>query len=440
MAFTRRHHFTVFIIAWMLVIAATLGVLVLTRAWTIQPFSPDGSITSIGIGVDSHGAAHIVYTEGYYGEARLEYTTNSGGSWVTQTLASGQNTSGVRLALDSRDRLHIVYVTGSQANWTYRFVPEVQYLTVTDGGWSHRTLASNATAPSIALDARGAAYVAYSYRAYANGTVPYDNESLRLLTDAGGSWTNSTLWGWDDPSNSILYLTSIAVDPHGSVHLVSEQTFWLRYFTNATGSWTSESLEPEANPWEDPPSLALDGEGRVHLGFEGYAPPGATGLPGLAVIHGIRTDGKWTYESVDTWRGSDPSYAAMAVGANGDAHFAYSDRLDGTIKYATNAGGTWTVTTLEHGYVTGFYASIALDGGGRPHVAYANSCCGFSNETPSVSDGGRYATTVVSSSNSAYFIQGNVLLFGIEFVVMGVGALVVPRLVGYLRDRRRSLV
>lgn len=424
-----------FIIAWTLVIAATLAVLVLAGVWTIQPFSPSGSITSIDLGVDSQGAVHIVFTDGYDVDARLEYATNAGGSWVTQTLATAQNASNVRLAIDSRDKLHIVYGMGTWVNGTYTFLPKVEYLTNANGVWDSKTLALNAVVPSIAVGSGGAVYVAYSFHTFANDTIPYDNESLHLMTNADGSWANSTLWGWTDAGGSIVYLTSIAVDPQGSVHLVYQDAFWLRYMTNATGSWSSEWLEPNANPGVSPPSLALDPAGRIHVGFEGYRPPGATDLPEHSVIHAVRADGKWTYESVDEWGGVDPSYAAMALDAKGNAHFVYSDRLTGTLKYATNAGGAWAVTTLEHGYVTGLHAAIAVDARGRPHVAYEDVCCGFSDETPKVPEGSRYGTTVVTSSNLASFLSGNLLLFGLEFVVMGIGALLAPRLVLFLKNR-----
>jgi hypothetical protein len=191
----------------------------------------------------------------------------------------------------------------------------------------------------------------------------------------------------------------------------------LRYMTNESGSWDGSWFTVGGVLNDEPPVLATDSIGRLHLVFLGVIEWGTIAIRDFSVIHGVRTDGKWSFEGVDRATGVGPSSYGMALDASGHVHVVYSDRGAGTLKYATNRGGAWTVTTIERGSVVGLHCSIAVDTLARPRVAYTNFE-GSSWEGPAPPLGGRYATTIVDASNVLDFLLGTIPLVLVELMIL----------------------
>ena len=66
-------------------------------------------------------------------------------------------------------------------------------------------------------------------------------------------------------------------------------------------------------------------------------------------------------------------YSSIAVDSNDEHHISYQDATNGHLKYASNAGGTWTDYPIDNGggYI-GRYTSIDIDSNDKVHISYGN--------------------------------------------------------------------
>ena len=406
---------------WILVAGSTLGIRVFVGAWTVHGFAPS-VISSTAIAVDAGGAVHILYADGH-----LRYATNSGGSWTTTDLDSALSVYSVAAALDSRDRLHVVYEGSMRSNFTYTYGPAIEYLTNSGGTWKHRTIDFNGRLPSIAVDSHDAVHIAYSHFSPGNSSIDIGNESVRYATNSGGMWTNSTLWGWRAYPDQIPYRTGLVVDSKGAIHLIYDFSHFLRYITNETGSWTREWLDGIEDSDQNP-SLSVDSAGRTHLAFLGYVAKNGTTLIRQSLVHAVHEPSGWSFEAAAAWDGGYPSSTASTMDSRGRVHVTVVDGTSGVV-YVTNADGGWSTSTIDGGGAVGLGASIAVDSHGRPHVSYADH---------GVSPGGRYATTVVNVSNLADYLLGSIPPLFLELLVMLAVVLFAPTILRRLKGRREG--
>lgn len=61
---------------------------------------------------------------------------------------------------------------------------------------------------------------------------------------------------------------------------------------------------------------------------------------------------------------------SIALDTSGNAHISYYDNNNYDLKYATNASGAWTTTTVDSTADVGEYSSIAADTSGTVHISY----------------------------------------------------------------------
>jgi basic membrane protein A len=63
-------------------------------------------------------------------------------------------------------------------------------------------------------------------------------------------------------------------------------------------------------------------------------------------------------------------YASLALDENGHPHISYYDVGKKDLKYARWTGLVWVIETVDNAGDVGGWTSIALDSGGRPHISY----------------------------------------------------------------------
>lgn len=80
----------------------------------------------------------------------------------------------------------------------------------------------------------------------------------------------------------------------------------------------------------------------------------------------------FTITTVDSTRANVGDHSRIAIDANGNSHIIYYDSTNHALKYATNAGGQWGLSTI--GYVSPVYGvgDIDIDSSGTVHVIYVN--------------------------------------------------------------------
>ena len=67
------------------------------------------------------------------------------------------------------------------------------------------------------------------------------------------------------------------------------------------------------------------------------------------------------------------TFSSIVADSNGELHIAYRDVTNGHLKYASNAGGSWTSYPIDNGggYI-GRYTSIDVDSNDKVHISYGN--------------------------------------------------------------------
>ncbi len=189
-----------------------------------------------------------------------------------------------------------------------------------------------------------------------------DTPSSAAGADAGGGsggtsgWTVQTV---DESPTAIA--AALALDGSGYAHIAYSDNPVL-YATNASGSWSSEPLEPEAGAHS--PSLAVSKNGVVHVAF----------VRDGEIWYLRNQDGIWAAEPVAA--GEGPSITADG---SGSAHISFTSEESGY--YATKWNGEWVIVEvlLRHfsgDYVSGYSqtfpgpTSIAIGANDRPRIVY----------------------------------------------------------------------
>jgi uncharacterized protein (DUF2141 family) len=78
----------------------------------------------------------------------------------------------------------------------------------------------------------------------------------------------------------------------------------------------------------------------------------------------------WAYKDVDIINPGTVNRPSIAVDAAGKVHISYYDYQSKSLKYATNASGSWVISVIESGTVADENTSIAIDSKGKVHIAY----------------------------------------------------------------------
>jgi hypothetical protein len=278
-------------------------------------------------------------------------TTNATGSWVLESLDStgdvGLYTS---IAVDSQDKVHISYYDSTD--------DDLKYITNATGSWVVETLDSIgifSSNTSIAVDSQDKVHISY-----------YDstNLDLKYITNATGSWVAETL----DSTGDVGGYTFLAVDSQDKVHIsyYDRTNLDLKYITNATGSWVAETLDSTGYVGSST-SLAFDAQDKVHISYYD------------STDHDLKyitnATGSWVAETLDSpLYGLAGSHTSIAVDSQDRVHISYH-RWRGypsisTLKYATNATGSWVAKTLDSLEEVGEYTSIAVDSQDKVHISY----------------------------------------------------------------------
>jgi len=191
---------------------------------------------------------------------------------------------------------------------------------------------------------------------------------------------------------------TLAADSAGNLHLAYTEiaTHNLVYRTNAGGSWSKQTVLAgnDDHDWGHA-SLALDGQDRPHLAFYDEYLDTDEGHSAAGVRYAEPAGDSWNIQEIDDtdhWMGAKD--ITLALDAQGGAHLAYYNMTKEELRYATNVGGDWTITTVDSGEEVGEWCSIAIDGDGHVHLAYTND-----------SDGNKYGLYYATDKTGAWVKQ-----------------------------------
>ncbi len=294
--------------------------------------------------------------------------TGWNGSQLSSTISPQQTSTAVDvngkvhlLGVDYNNGIHLVYADDVSGSWSAPYTIDV----------------CAGTPPSIVTDSNGHSHVLYLQQ----------NQSLMYATNAGGSWVNRTIF-----TNPVgfYYGFSMALDHNNKVHIAFTPALsnMVKHATNAGGSWTIENVTSGSNV-ESRPALAVDSNNKVHIACLSF------GTYNGLVYH-ENTTGTWSTTLVNSSLGIE--FICMCLDHNDKAHIGFMTAYS-TIRYSTNAGGSWqneTVSTIPVANSDIQFDSppnIVVDSSNNPKISYFNTTGGF-----------EYFVEIASKSGSTWTI------------------------------------
>jgi hypothetical protein len=311
-----------------------------------------GEYTSIAISPSNK--VHISYhaysvEEGEYDV--IKYATNLSGSWITETVDKGDLSTSI--AVDSNDKVYISYVS----------VPnDIKYATNASGSWVTETVYSGGIDQhtSIALDSNNKAHISFAN----------SDGDLMHATNASGSWVIETI------NRDCFGPTSIAIDSNNKVHISYRSSAGtLKYTTNASGSWVNKTVDSTVYNVSLDHAIAVDSKNKAHISYSGY---NGGIYENRYLKYATNASGSWVTETVDSEGDVGQcnlcdQNSSIAIDSRRKAHISY---YNGHLKYATNASGSWVTETVDSEGDVGQYSSTAIDKSNQIHISYFD----FSNK------------------------------------------------------------
>jgi hypothetical protein len=212
------------------------------------------------------------------------------------------------------------------------------------------------------------------------------------LVPASGS--TSLLWATPPPATPSLIeqasfsgtgsCARLRVAPGNTIHVVAfdpltaTSSAWRHFIHPAGGSWTVHqiSVTGQGVTGNFTNFIDLNGSGNPAIVYTNLVTPG--NLNSSQLVWATYLSGVWTTSVIPTPTGA--LQPAFAFDAGGFAHVVYTEASQQAVGYATNASGTWVVTTIAtipSGSVEPCTA-IAIDQAtGRIHVVFATSTQGL---------------------------------------------------------------
>ncbi len=224
--------------------------------------------------------------------------------------------------------------------------------------------------PSIAIDSAGEPHI--SYLDYKDGYVKYAYKS-------GTNWAIENVEYVADSNGTIANggLSSIALDADNNPHIcyLDSGTGHFKYARKVGGSWTTRiiplpndpysSADTSYSPWTEC-SIAVDKTtGTAHVSMQ------MLGAFGYAL--GYWNSGLVNAVVVDDLDGNTGYHNSIALDSKGFPHISYEARGDGNLKYASWDGSAFkieTVAPMDLIYWENRLTSLAIDQNDNPHIAY----------------------------------------------------------------------
>ncbi len=339
-----------------LVALASFGLtaILLQKGWTTDVLDP-GAVDSVDSTIDAAGVVHVAYTgcggDGCY----LRYATNAGGHWnVTQLDSEPYHFFGSffspSIALDAGGRVHVAYVLDNES-----YPPAIHYATNVAGTWVTSVAASQGVLPSIAISPSGRIEISYFIR-----SDPNYLEGIRIARQGGAVWNVSDVLVLG-PGYIPIHVQKLAFDSHGDAYVAlfaEQESGGLGYVTDAAGTWQAHWINNRSQMGDPSMSFAIDSGDHLRMSY--LTRDVSTRHP--IIEFATNPSGVWVFTKVaelavsPDYDSNPYGWSKLAVDPTGHNHIAFTDELAGTLRYATDSGGTWTVTTIGS-FRNSFYSS-----------------------------------------------------------------------------------
>ncbi|MBL6882574.1 MAG: thrombospondin type 3 repeat-containing protein [Candidatus Poseidoniaceae archaeon] len=232
-------------------------------SWTSTQVTTGAKVGPVGIALDSNNHPHISFTgyQQYCGNG-LRLASFDGASWSTNIIESGSNKGcDSAIIIDGNDNAYIAFQDRDQAKLKFTTNKSGSWITYApdSGGYN---IAYPGYYSSLAMDDQGQFHIAH---------YDSDNDDLRYSTGVpNGAWTNTVV----DSSGDTGRKPSIAIDAAGDPHIVyrSWSGWKLKYATlnPSSPNWQVSTIETTGGQGDgtgESNSLIIDDGGMMHVAY-----------------------------------------------------------------------------------------------------------------------------------------------------------------------------
>jgi hypothetical protein len=322
--------------------------------------------------VDSGDRPHIAFMIEDFGGGTY-YALKDGGQWQVEQLVEGYFYGPLDITLGLDQEPHIVYHDHSAPGNIDE--GDAIYLFKNGGVWQSETIGHaghDGWDASIVIGLEGEVHIASIDPLQFGGL-----DGVEWGVRANDGWFVSAIGSGPVPYE---FDTDIAIGPEGLPHLVyhdGSETLTLGagadlFYARFNGSWEIQTVETEGDVGKFA-SLAIDAQGRPHITYFDWTEANAARVK-YAVLDGD----EWRIEVVDELPNIQVAFVgawrtmSLALDGQGRPHIAYCDR--DVLKYAIKNGDAWEIQEVTRAgsdeLELGQLVSLALDSGGRPHVSF----------------------------------------------------------------------
>ena len=343
------------------------------------------------IALDMDNNLHISYLDTL--DHTLNYSTNESGKWVIVKVDDiNYSYPFSSIAIGSDNIIHIVY--------HYNSSDKVKYAFYSSGQWHYEVIydASDVQFSYIKTDSQDIVYIAFingmgeiylatgSYNnwnmekvisdAYVNFSFTIDMDShahisydtypdvqIKYATNSSGSWVSETVSIGGGLMGALSFL---GIDSKGYGHIAHQTTdYWgdhLVYSTNSSGTWSNEFIYPEGNVYNFGP-LTLDKDDNIYISF--------INEDNQHLLYMSNKNGLWKWNNLDTEGFTDPLNSTK-IDVNGNIHVSYSGYSNRGPRYAVRKSGVWHQEAVDSVDSVGHSTSLALDSNNNPHIIYTS--------------------------------------------------------------------
>ena len=172
----------------------------------------------------------------------------------------------------------------------------------------------------------------------------------------------------------------------GGTSLTLTTTGLSSYFEES--SWENFTIDSSADVGKFS-SIVADSNGELHISYRDST--------NGHLKYASNAGGTWTNYPIDNGGGYIGRYTSIDVDSNDKVHISYGNLNSWDLKYATNVAGSWSRSTIDDGGTgqAGMYSSLVIDSNDLIHVSYWGRSFDLKYATKSTATGGTWADEIV---------------------------------------------